>query len=143
MSKEYKNITNDKGSIMNYFTKTAMSLVLSMVATLAIAGEMLPYDQATFDKLASDGKSVVVEVKADWCTTCKAQKPILSVLMNTKEYKNVSMLIIDFDAQKPLVQKFNVSMQSTLIAFKGGKEVDRTVGDTSHNGIEGLIKKSL
>jgi hypothetical protein len=34
-------------------------------------------------------------------------------------------------------------MQSTLVAFKGIKEVGRTVGDTSQDGLEGLIKKTI
>lgn len=128
---------------MKIFTKAIATLALSLFATLAMAGEMSPYTQAKFDKLSAEGKPVIVAVKAEWCTTCKAQKPIVSELMNAKAYKNVSLLIIDFDAEKPLVQKFNVAMQSTLIAFKGGKEVDRSVGDTTHEGIEALIKKAI
>jgi thioredoxin 1 len=34
-------------------------------------------------------------------------------------------------------------MQSTLVAFKGDKEVGRSVGDTTPDGLEGLIKKTL
>jgi hypothetical protein len=34
-------------------------------------------------------------------------------------------------------------MQSTLIAFKGSKEVGRSVGDASPAGIESLFKKVL
>lgn len=102
---------------MKNFSKILAVLALSMFASLAIAGEMLPYDQAKFDQLATEGKPVVVAVKADWCSTCKAQKP--------------------------LVKKYKVAMQSTLIAFKGGKEVDRSVGDTNQAGITALFNKTL
>jgi len=128
---------------LKFFTKAITTVALTMFASLVMAGEMLPFDQAKFDRLAADGKSVVLAIKADWCPNCKAQKPIVSELMNSKTYKNVSLFMIDFDAQKPLVQKFNANMQSTLIAFKGGKEVDRSVGDTTHDGIEALVKKTL
>lgn len=128
---------------MKNFIKTLAAFSLSMLASFAIAGEMLPYDQAKFDQWAVEGKPAIVAVKADWCTTCKAQKPIVSELIHAKEYQDVSLLLIDFDAQKPLVKKYKVAMQSTLIAFKGGKEVDRSVGDTSQDGITALFNKAL
>jgi hypothetical protein len=33
-------------------------------------------------------------------------------------------------------------MQSTLVAFRGDKEVGRSVGDTTASGIEQLVKKA-
>jgi hypothetical protein len=34
-------------------------------------------------------------------------------------------------------------MQSTLIGFKGRREVARSVGDTTRAGIETLVKKTV
>ena len=34
-------------------------------------------------------------------------------------------------------------MQSTLIVFKGGKEVGRSTGDTSKDSIAALLQKTL
>jgi hypothetical protein len=53
------------------------------------------------------------------------------------------MMTIDFDSQKDLLKNFKVTMQSTIISFKGGKEVGRSVGDSTRNGIEALYKKTL
>ena len=80
---------------------------------------------------------------APWCPTCKVQAPIQFGLMEQPVYKNVTMMTIDFDTQKPLLAKYKVAMQSTMISFKGGQEVGRSVGDTSAAGIEGLVKKTL
>jgi hypothetical protein len=52
-------------------------------------------------------------------------------------------MTLDFDTNKPTLKNFKVTSQSTLVAFKGNKEVARSVGDTSANGIEGLVKKTL
>ena len=41
------------------------------------------------------------------------------------------------------LKQFKVGQQSTLVAFKGSVEVGRSVGDTTPEGIEGLIKKTL
>lgn len=124
------------------FAKPILALALSAFATLASAGPSEPYTQKRFDELAAQGKPALVAVHADWCPTCKAQKPILGELMGRPEFKDVTELIVDFDAQKPVVKQYKVSMQSTLIAFKGGKEVGRSVGDTTKAGIEGLVKKT-
>lgn len=124
------------------FTKPILALALSTFAALASAGPSEPYTQKRFDELAAQGKPALVAVHAIWCPTCKAQKPILSELMGKPDYKDVTELVVDFDAQKPIVQKYKVSMQSTLIAFKGGKEVGRSVGDTTRAGIEALVRKA-
>lgn len=122
--------------------KPVLAVALSAFAALASAGPSEPYTQKRFDELAAQGKPALVAVHADWCPTCKAQKPILGQLMGKADYKDVTELVVDFDAQKPIVQQYKVSMQSTLIAFKGGKEVGRSVGDTTKAGIENLVKKA-
>ncbi len=115
---------------------------LAMSAVVAAAAEPRPYTQQEFDRLAHDGKPVLVDVAATWCPTCKAQKPIVEGLATGPTYKDVAVLTVDFDADKPLLRQFRVSSQSTLIAFKGGREVGRSVGDTTPAGIEDLFKKA-
>ncbi len=123
--------------------KVALLLIFSMFFSVVSAGAIKPYSQAEFDRLSAARKPVVLAIHATWCPTCKAQKPILSALMNLPAYQDVTLLMIDFDTDKPLVQKYKVPMQSTLIGFRGGREVARSVGDTTHAGIEGLVKKTV
>jgi len=63
--------------------------------------------------------------------------------MGQAAFRDVTTLTIDFDAGKPLLKKYKVSMQSTLIGFKGRREVARSVGDTTRAGIETLVKKTV
>jgi thioredoxin 1 len=115
---------------------------LAMSAVAAAAAEPRPYTRQEFDRLAQDGKPVLVDVAATWCPTCKAQKPLVEGLATGPAYKDVAVLTVDFDTDKAVLRQFKVGMQSTLIAFKGGKEVGRSVGDTTSAGIEGLFKKA-
>lgn len=123
--------------------KPFVLLVVAVTASLAMAGEIKPYSQQEFDQLTAEGKPVLLDISATWCPTCKQQKPIIESLMKQPAYKDVTALMIDFDANKPTLKKFKVTSQSTLVAFKGAKEVGRSVGDTNPDGIEGLIKKSV
>lgn len=115
---------------------------LTLWAAVASAAEPKPFTQQDFDKLAHDGKPVVVDVSATWCPTCKAQHPIIEGLSKQPAYKDVAILTVDFDADKAVLKQFKVNMQSTLIAFKGGKETGRSVGDTTPAGIESIFKKA-
>ena len=125
------------------FAKNAIVITLASFMSLAMAGEIKPFSQGGFDALTASGKPVVLDISATWCPTCKAQKPIIDSLMKQPAYKDVTLMTIDFDTNKPTLKKFKVSMQSTLVAFKGTQEVGRSVGDTSPEGLEGLIRKTI
>ncbi len=118
-------------------------LLLSFFAAASALAGGQPFDQATFDALQKQGKPMLVETYADWCATCKRQEPIISQLLNTPELQQVTRLRVDFDQQKDVLKVLKVSMQSTLIVFKGGKEVGRSTGDTSKDSIAALLKKTL
>lgn len=123
--------------------KATTFLALSFVMSIAAAGEIKPFNQQDFDKLTKEGKPVVLDISAPWCPTCKQQKPIVEDLMNQPAYKDVTLMTIDFDSSKPTLKMFKVSSQSTLVAFKGDKEVGRSVGDTTPAGIEALVRKTV
>lgn len=125
------------------FAQAALTLGLATAFSLAMAGQIVPYNQQTFDHLTAEGKPVVLDISATWCPTCKAQKPIVENLMKQPAFSDVTLMRIDFDSQKPLLRKYHVTMQSTLVAFKGEAEVARSVGDTSRTGLRSLFEKTV
>jgi thiol-disulfide isomerase/thioredoxin len=127
---------------MSLIQSTAL-IALTSLMSIAMAGEIKPFSQAEFDALTAAGKPVVLDISATWCPTCAEQKPIINGLMKQPAYKDVTLMTIDFDAAKPTLKEFKVTMQSTLVAFKGAHEVGRSVGDTTPAGLEALIKKTV
>jgi thiol-disulfide isomerase/thioredoxin len=113
------------------------------VSPSAFAFEAQTFDAKAFEAAQMAGKPVLIEVTAPWCPTCKAQKPILSNLGKDPKFKDMVVFQIDFDTQKDLLRKFDVRMQSTLISYKGTKEVGRSTGDTNAASIEALLVKSI
>ena len=121
-----------------------LTLTIALMASAPLAAmEKKSFDAKAFEAAQAAGQPILVEVTAPWCPTCKAQAPILAKLGSQPKFQNVARFDIDFDSQKDLLRKFNVRMQSTLIVFKGTKEMARSTGDTNAGSIERLLEKSL
>jgi thioredoxin 1 len=115
----------------------------AMIAAPAFGAETIPYTPQAFDAAMKDGKSILVEIHAPWCPTCKAQAPILAELEKEAKFRDLLVVHVDFDSQKDAVRRFGARMQSTLITFKDGKETGRSVGVTDRAAIAGLLDKAV
>ena len=102
-----------------------------------------PYDQAGFDAAQAAGKPILVEIHANWCPTCRAQEPIISELLREPKHAGFVVLRVDFDNQKDVAKRFRAQYQSTLIVFKGEKEVARSTGETRKDAIAAQLAKAL
>ena len=118
------------------------SAALALSASLAAAAE-LPFNQAQFDAERNSGKPVAVVFHADWCPTCRAQAPVLKQLLQTPEFRPLTLYVADFDTEKALKKSLAVTQQSTIVVFKGGKEIVRSTGDTQHDSLAALLRRSM
>jgi thioredoxin-like negative regulator of GroEL len=121
----------------------ASAPLVGAFAPHAFAAERQFYKAAAFDAALAEKRPVLVEIWASWCPTCKAQEPILKRLSAMPKYGKVLMLTADFDVERELLARLKVRQQSTLIVFKNGVEVARTVGDTNAERIEALLDKAI
>ncbi|MCX7324281.1 MAG: thioredoxin family protein [Hyphomicrobiales bacterium] len=112
-----------------------------LMAAPAMAGEFKPYNKAEFDKLIATGQSVLVHVQADWCPTCKRQLKVLGPMLNDPANARITAVTVNFDTETAFKQANRIGGQSTLIIYKGGKEVARSVGATDATAIGNLIAK--
>lgn len=113
------------------------------IAAPAHAGEIRAFDGATFQALQTRNAPAVIFVHAPWCPICRAQEQTIKKLLITPKYKDVTVLTIDFDTQKPLWTKFGARQQSTLIAFHGRRETSRLAYDASPDKVSAVIASSL
>jgi thioredoxin len=112
-------------------------------ATADALTRRLTFDQAAFDAAQAAGRPALVEFYTTWCPVCKVQRPFLTTLGQNPKYQKIAYFEVDFDRHKDLARAFRVHKQSTLIVYKGGKEVARSTGDTNKASIEALIAKAL
>lgn len=124
----------------------ALSLGLPLVLAVPAIASVVNATKFTPAALADaqkSGKPVLVEVSAPWCPTCKAQKAVFSELEKQDRFKSFVKLEVDYDSQKADLRSLAATRQSTLIVFKGDKEVGRVVGETRREAIEELLAKAL
>jgi len=131
-----------------HLTSAASAFLLALLVAVLGAGptaalEKRKYDDAAFRAAQSANKSILVDVTATWCPTCKAQHKVLDSLTKRPEFADIVVFEVDFDTQKDALKAFNARQQSTLIVFKGAQETKRLVGETGTDSIEGLLKTTL
>ena len=120
----------------------AFAVVLTFLAPFSFAAES-PFNEAQFDAARAAGKPVAVVFHAGWCPTCRAQAPVLKQLMQSPEFKDMTLFIADFDTEKALERSLGVTQQSTIVLFKGGKEAARSTGDTRQATLAALLRRAI
>lgn len=76
---------------------------------------------------------VLVDFYADWCGPCKALAPILG------ELESVDVLKINTEEHTDLAVSFGVMSIPTLILFKDGEQLGKTVGFMNKEELERWI----
>ena len=124
---------------------------LAAVATLAVAPafvgeaqafEFRPYDDAAVKKAIASGARVVIHVYAPWCLQCRMQASHLGGLEADKTYDGVAFFRVDYDGQPEIVKALGVP-RSTLIGYRGGRELARMSWGMSKDSVLGVLNAVL
>ena len=119
-----------------------LALAAVAMAAPAQAFESRPYDAAAAQKAIASGRPVIVHVYAPWCLQCHMQASILDGLKSDPAYDHATYFRVDYDKQKDVVAKLNCP-RSTLIAYKGGKEVARMSWGMSWDSVVNVLKAAM
>ena len=86
--------------------------------------------------LERDGLSIV-DFYADWCGPCKMVAPVLDSIAEERDDVTVGKVNVDQDGE--LAVRYGVMSIPTIVIFKDGKEINRSVGAKSKAGILALL----
>ena len=105
------------------------------------------FNKELFDKAQSKGKIVIVSSWIKYCTSCASQMKVLNTAKKNGELSDIKFDNIEYFAfdvtDKNISNFFNVQYQTTLLIFKGNKEVYRSIGETSEKLIYEALKASI
>ena len=83
---------------------------------------------------------VLVDFWATWCGPCRMIAPIIEEIANDYEGK-IKVGKINVDEQGELAVKYGISSIPTLLLFKGGEVVKKTLGYMPKDAVEKFINE--
>ena len=94
---------------------------------------------ADFDEFVKNNPKVVVDCWAAWCAPCRMLAPTIDELASEKP--DVKFAKLDVDKNRAVPSKYGIMSIPTLLYFKDGKLVDKTLGALPKMAIESKLAK--
>lgn len=113
-----------------------------LVSISAWSLEDQPFTQERFDALQAEGELILVDVYADWCSTCKRQQELIKLYRETHPDVDLHILKVDFDDDKATVRQLRAPRQSTLLVYKGEKQYWYSVAETDQDVLFAAINRA-
>ncbi len=121
----------------------AALFMLTALAAGAAAVEKKPFDKTRFDALRSAGEVVLVDVFADWCSTCARQQEVIKAYVADNPERELHILEVNFDRDKEWVRHFRAPRQSTLLLYSGEDQIWFSVAETRPDVIRAEFDKAF
>lgn len=115
----------------------------AFLAAPALARPSAKFTEAAFKAAQDADRSILVEITAVWCPSCKAQAPILERLLTSAKFRDYVVFTIDFDSEKAAMARFDARLPSTLVVFKGPDQMGRSLADTDPTSLAALLEMGL
>ena len=100
---------------------------------------VLHLENEDFNQIISKDLTLV-DFYAEWCGPCKMLSPIIEEVAN--ETSDVKIVKVNIDEHSDIAQKYGVMSIPTLILFKDGNEIDKSIGFMPKEDILEFINKN-
>ncbi len=102
---------------------------------------MQNFTEEAFDQLQLADKSILIDVHATWCGTCKMQSTVIKEYFASHPNSEINVLKVDYDTQTQWVKYFKAPRQSTLVLYKGEQELDRVIAQTNQDKLFSFLEQ--
>ena len=94
---------------------------------------------ANFDEFVKNNQKVVVDCWAAWCAPCRMLAPTIDAL--AEEKPEIKFAKLDVDKNRAVPSRYGIMSIPTLLYFKNGELVDKTLGALPKPAIEARLTK--
>lgn len=100
--------------------------------------------EALEELIASSNKPVFCDFWASWCGPCRMLAPVFEEVSDKYEDKATFVKIdIDEEDSEAAAIKYGITSIPNVIAFKGGKAVDNSLGFVPQAVLESFVERNL
>jgi thioredoxin 1 len=99
-------------------------------------------NDSNFNEFTNEGISLV-DVWAPWCGPCKMIGPVIDKLSSDYKDSEIKFGKLNADDNSEIVRNLGVRNIPTILIYKNGEIVDRTVGMVSEGQLKELIDNQL
>ena len=96
----------------------------------------------SFDSLLENEKLVIVDFWATWCGPCRMLSPLLDEVEGEMSDK-VTVVKVNVDDADEIAMRYRIMSIPTLLFFKNGQIVDKTVGAMPKSTLVDKINANL
>ncbi len=99
---------------------------------------VLHVNQESFEKIIHESsKPVLVDFWATWCGPCRMLAPVLEEV--AEERQDITVCKVDVDEERELALEYGISSIPTLLVFKNGEVVKKSIGVISKEEMLALL----
>ena len=95
-----------------------------------------------FEQLLQSDKLVIVDFWATWCGPCRMLSPVLD-MVEEEMAGQIEVVKVNVDDADEVAAQFRIMSIPTLLFFKNGQLVDKTVGAMPKPALVEKIKENL
>ena len=88
-----------------------------------------------FAELLKSDKKIMINFHAKWCEPCKKMAPYI-LKMQTEMKDQISIIRLDADENKTLLESLKLESLPAILIFKDGKEIWRNIGYISEEDLK-------